>query len=369
MVLAKKIVCFNCKKEYPPNAVIFECDSCKGPLDIVYDYKFIRKHLIEDTFLRDSVNHWKYYHFYPIEDYSKIVSFNEGGTPLLKVGKYMIKYEGVNPTGSFKDRGSTIEITKANELSIKSVVCASTGNMGASVAAYSARAQIKAKIYVPSIATKEKIFQIKAYGAEVVNVKGDYDVALNMTKQLRIKERAYLTGDYPYRGEGEKSVGFEIIDQLNWQSPDYVVCPVGNATLIYSVFKALNELREVRLIKKIPKIVAVQANNCNTIVKAFNSKSKIKIVKDPETVASAIACGNPVDGIKALYALKKSNGLAVSVSEKEILEAKKELGHKGIFAEPSGAVSYAGSKKLSLRGDVVCVVTGHGLKDNRQEYL
>ena len=147
------------------------------------------------------------------------------------------------------------------------------------------------------------------------------------------------------------------------------MCPVGNATLIYSVYKAFYELRQVRLIKKLPKLVAVQAKRCNPVVAAFNSNFKIKKIKDPETVASAIACGNPVDGIKALYCLKKTKGLAVDVTENEIMLARKRLGRMGIFAEPSGAVSYAGAKKLELKGEVVCVVSGHGLKDNKDVYL
>lgn len=367
-MIAKKIVCFACGREFSPGTIIFQCDKCSGPLDIVYDYQLIKKQLIPEGFFEAAVHHWKYLPFYPVQDYTKIVTFHEGGTPLIKSGKFWFKYEGVNPTGSFKDRGSTVEITKAREFGVNSVVCASTGNMGASVAAYSARAGMNCTIYVPTIATKEKILQIRAHGAKVVNVKGDYDEALGLTKELRKDRGVYLTGDYPYRGEGEKSVGFEIIDQLNWEIPEYIVCPVGNATLIYSVFKAVSEFKQVGLIKKLPKIVAVQAKKCNPLVTAFENKQAIKVVKDPATVASAIACGNPVDGIKALYGLRKSKGLAVDVTEKEILDARKKLGRMGIFAEPSGAVSYAGAKKLGLR-EAVCVVSGHGLKDNKAEYV
>ncbi|MBW3015113.1 threonine synthase [Candidatus Woesearchaeota archaeon] len=348
--------------------VIFECEKCHGPLDLVYDYREIKEQIITDVFLREEIKHWKYWPFYPIQQHDKIVSFKEGGTPLIKSKSekgYMFKYEGVNPTGSFKDRGSTIEITKVNELNIKKVICASTGNMGASVAAYSARAGIKADIYVPTIATKEKVLQMKAYGANVIRVNGNYEDALNRTKKARIKEHVYLTGDYPYRGEGEKSVGFEIIDQLHWDCPDYIVTPIGNATLIYAIFKALNELKEVKIIKKLPRIVGVQAVGCNPIVKAFESKKEIKAMRKTKTIASAIDCGNPVDGIKALYALRKTRGIALDVTDKEIVNARKDLAQEGIYVEPSGAVSYAGAKKLGLGGEVVCVLTGHGLKDNK----
>lgn len=349
--------------------IIFECDYCHGPLDLVYDYRIIKEEIITDSFLRQEINHWKYWPFYPIHNHDKIVTFNEGGTPLIRSKhhpSYLFKYEGMNPTGSFKDRGSTIEITKANELNVRTVVCASTGNMGASVAAYCSRAGIKATIYLPDIATQEKINQIKAYGAEIVHIKGTYEDAVAKTKEIRRKFHVYLTGDYPYRGEGEKSIGFEIIDQLNWRIPDYIVCPVGNATMIYSVFKALSELKQVGLIKKLPRIIGVEAKGCNPLVKAFNDESDtIRSVKNPDTIASAIACGNPVDGIKALYGIRRTRGEMIDVTDAEILAHRKLLGKEGLFVEPSGAAAYAGATKLGLAGEVVCVLTGHGLKDNK----
>ncbi len=365
-MIPKNIFCFECGKKYNVNKIIFECDNCGGSLDIAYDYGKIKKYIMEEHFRRDEVKHWKYWMFYPIENLDKVISFNEGGTPLIDSRfkkSYKFKFEGVNPTGSFKDRGSSIEISKANELGIKKVVCASTGNMGASIAAYCARAGIESTIFLPDFVSEAKKKQILICGSKIVKVKGTYDDAVLKTKKLYREKHVYLTGDYPYRGEGEKSVGFEIIDQLNFEIPDYIVCPVGNATLIYATFKACNELKQVGLIKKLPKLVGVQAKGCSTVVRAFNSNSEIKIVKKPRTIATAISCGNPVDGLQALYGLKKSDGLAVDVSDREILDARKELGKEGIYAEPGGAVSYAGAKKLKLKGEVVCVVTGHGLKD------
>ena len=180
---------------------------------------------------------------------------------------------------------------------------------------------------------------------------------------MREKKGIYLTGDYPYRGEGEKSVGFEIIDQLDWNAPDYIVCPIGNGTLIYAVYKGLFEFKKTGLIKKTPKIIGVQAKGCNPIVSAVKKRKKsFNVVKKPKTVAGAIACGNPVDGLEALDAIYNSKGKAVDVTDKEIISAKKELGKEGIYAEPAGAVAFAGAKKLNLKGAVVCVVTGHGLK-------
>ncbi|MEW6295258.1 MAG: threonine synthase [Candidatus Diapherotrites archaeon] len=367
---AKNFVCFKCGREYSMEPVLFECPSCNYSLDIEYNYSELRKLVKRYEFLNDQIRHWKYWMFYPIKDLSKIVSLQEGGTPLIhsnKIRDYHFKFEGSNPTGSFKDRGSTVEVSKALELGVKEIACASTGNMGASIAAYSAKAGINATIFVPGFATKEKFAQISAHGARIVRVKGSYDDAVKKTKQLKKKRNVYLMGDYPFRGEGEKSIAFEVIEQLNYEVPDFIVSPIGNGTLIYSVFKGLNEFRKAGLIKKIPRIVGVQVNKCSPVVKAWkNNLKEILVIKNFSTIATAIACGNPVDGLEALHAIKASKGLAEEVTEKEILSAQKELGKEGLYAEPSGAVSFAGAKKLGLKGRVACIVTGHGLKDTKK---
>ena len=303
-----------------------------------------------------------------MKDPDAAVSLGEGGTALVqsKTRKgYYFKNEATNPTGSFKDRGSTVEISKALEFGVKEVACASTGNMGASVAAYCARAGIKSTIYLPTFAPKVKANQIASYDSKVVNVRGTYQDAVEKTLDLRHKKHVYLTGDYVYRGEGEKSVGFEIIDQLNWEIPNYIVVPVGNATLFSATYKALHEMKAVGLIDSFPKLIGVQAAGCQPLVSAWKRKEKVREVKKPKTVASAIACGDPVDALKAQIGLKKTKGKMVSVTDAEILSARREIGKEGLFVEPSGAVSYAGAKKLGLRGNVVCVLTGHGLKDSK----
>jgi len=197
----------------------------------------------------------------------------------------------------------------------------------------------------------------------VVDVRGTYDDAVAKTIHLREVKHTYLTGDYVHRGEGEKSVGFEIIDQLQFVPPKYIVMPIGNATLISGVYKSLHEMKETGLIKRFPKLVGVQAKGCNPIVQAFNRKKGIPYIKRPKTIATAIACGKPIDAVKALRGLRATRGMTVDVTENEILRARKELGKEGLFVEPSGAVSYAGWKKLGLKGEAVCVLTGHGLKD------
>ena len=366
-MFAQKIVCFKCGKEFSPNKIIFECDKCGYSLEIKYDYSQIKKLVDKEYFYRLEPKHWKYFAFYPIKDLANAVSMQEGGTPLLaskKLKDYYYKCEGVNPTGVFKDRGSSVEISKAKELKVKKILCASTGNMGASLSAYAARAGMAAEIYLPSFASGPKIKQIQGYGAKVKIIKGSYDQALQATIKQREKTGVYLTGDYPYRLEGQKSVGFEVLDQLSWEVPKNIVCPIGNGTLIYAVYKACVELKETGFIKSLPRIIGIQAKGCSPIVKAFKENSKsIEPIKKSKTIASAINCGNPVDGLEALHAVKKSKGLAESVTDNEMLKAKKELGREGVYAETSGAAVYAGARKLELKGKTVLIVSGHGLKE------
>jgi len=372
--------CFKCGKNYPLKPMLYKC-GCGGSLDVQYDYGKIRKELKKNfsEFKSQQPSHWKYKIFYPVR--KPLVTMSEGGTSLLRsvrVGNQagcnlFFKMESANPSGSFKDRGSSVEITKAVETGSKRVVCATTGNMGASVAAYCARAGIRAKIFVPDKTPKQKLAQIAAYGAEVKHIRGTYeDAALAADELFRKKlnqkhDHYFLAGDYPYRGEGEKSVGFEIMEQF--PKADYIFCPIGNGTLIYAVWKAVREMKICGLIKKLPRLIGVQAEGCNPVARAFECGNDfIEPIKKPKTFADAIACGNPIDGMEALSALRESRGLAVSVSDSEIRNAIKVLGTEGIYAEPGGAAATAGLLKIAKRDNplagknVVSVVSGHGLK-------
>ncbi len=375
MVYVTHFRCFRCFRQYKPEEIeklpIPRCSNCGSALDAEYDYNSIQKVILRDDFMRDKPAHWKYWAFMPVKDLSKIITMGEGGTPLLEnsrlwnKGRLLIKYEASNPTGSFKDRGSSLEITKALEFGKRKVALASTGNMGASVAAYAAYAGLECKVFVPDIVGREKLTQIRAYGAKTVLVEGDYSVAMKHAEDYVVSNTdSFLTGDYPWRSEGTKTLGFEIADQLYWRIPDYVVVPVGNGTLIWSVFEAFRELVLVGITDRIPRIIGVQVENCDPVVHAWeNELGEIIPVKDPQTVATAIACGDPIDGIAALNAIRESGGEAVRVSDKEALSARDILASNGIFVEPSGAVAYAGVMKKKLEGTVVAVATGHGLKD------
>ncbi len=365
--------CFKCGKSYPLSPMKYRCE-CGGSLDIRYDYGRIKKEMRNHKaeFLAETPSHWKYKKFYPVSN--PLVSMREGGTPLLrslKIGKHIkcnlsFKMESANPTGSFKDRGSSVEMTKAIEMKAKRVACATTGNMGASVAAYCARAGIQARIFVPDNTPKQKLAQIAAYGAEIKHVRGTYEDAA-AAAEMQSKNNYYLAGDYPYRGEGEKSVGFEIMEQF--PKAEYIVCPIGNGTLIYAVWKALKEFGVCGLIKRLPRLVGVQAEGCNPVARAFSeNRNFIEPIKKPRTFADAIACGNPIDGLEALSALRESRGFAASVSDSEIKNAIKILGCEGIYAEPGGAAATAGLLKTAKRDNpfagknVVSIISGHGLK-------
>jgi threonine synthase len=374
MVYVTGFRCFNCGRLHKPYEIerlpIPRCE-CGSAVDAEYDYKSIKKVILRDEFMRTSPTYWKYWAFMPVKDLSKCISMGEGGTPLLenkrlsKTGRLLIKYEAANPTGSFKDRGSALEITKAIEFKKKKVALASTGNMGASMAAYAAFAGIECKVFIPDIVGKEKITQIKAYGAQTIPVAGDYSVAMRRAEEFVMSNSdSFLTGDYPWRSEGTKTIGFEIADQLYWHVPDYIVVPVGNGTLIWSIYEAFRELVLVGITDKIPRITGVQVENCAPVADAWeNNLKEIIPVRNPRTIATAIACGDPIDGLAALRAIRDSGGFAIKITDNEALLARNLLSHNGIFVEPSGAVAYAGYLKNKLEGTVICIATGHGLKD------
>jgi threonine synthase len=374
--------CIGCGVEYPVNEIIYNCKRCGDLLEVRVDERALKKKIETREWRLRPISVWKYKEFLPIFDETKIVTLNEGGTPLYRcerLGKELgiknlyVKNEGANPTGSFKDRGMTVGVSKALELGVKAVVCASTGNTSASLAAYAAKAGLPCIVLIPAgkIALG-KLAQAMMYGAIVVGVKGNFDVALQMAVGASKQIGLYLLNSInPFRIEGQKTAAFEVCDQLEWQVPDRVVLPVGNAGNITAYWKGFKELKALGLIEKLPKMVGVQAAGASPIAKAFAANSAtIEPVKDPETVATAIRIGNPVNWKRALNALRESSGTALTVTDDEIIKAQKLLARKeGIFIEPASAASIAGLKKLVENGEVdvdetiVCVATGHGLKD------
>ncbi len=374
--------CIGCGAEYPINEIVYNCKKCGDLLEVQIDEGAIRRKIEEVDWRSRPISVWKYREFLPIFDEAKIVTLNEGGTPLhrcerlaeeLGIKNLYIKNEGANPTGSFKDRGMTVGVSKALELGVRAVVCASTGNTSASLAAYAAKAGLPCIVLIPAGKTAlGKLAQAMMYGAIVVAVKGNFDSALQIATEASKQVGLYLLNSInPFRIEGQKTAAFEICDQLRWQAPDRVILPVGNAGNITAYWKGFKELKALDLIEELPKMVGVQAAGASPIAKAFAANSvTIEPVKNPETIATAIRIGNPVNWKRALNALRESNGKALTVTDDEIVKAQKLLARKeGIFIEPASAASIAGLKKLVENGDVdsdeiiVCVATGHGLKD------
>ncbi len=316
----------------------------------------------------------KYLKYLPVKDETKIVTLNEGNTPLIpakhinkligKNVKIYFKYEGVNPTGSFKDRGMTMAVTNAVENGAKSVICASTGNTSASAAAYAARAGLKAFVIIPEgkIALG-KLSQAMMHGAKVIQIKGNFDDALNLVKEITEKYPIALVNSLnPFRLEGQKTASFEIVDALG-DAPDYHCLPVGNAGNITAYWMGYKEYFDHGIAKKKPKMLGFQAEGAAPIVRGYK-------IDNPETVATAIRIGNPASWKKAEKARDESGGLIDMVSDEEILFAYKLIASKeGIFCEPASAATVAGLLKLAKRnffnGDetIVCTLTGHGLKD------
>jgi len=316
----------------------------------------------------------RYRKFLPICEDTRIISLNEGNTPLIrgyslerKINneiKIYLKYEGSNPTGSFKDRGMTMAVTKAVEKGAKCVICASTGNTSASAAAYAARAGIKSVVLIPNnkIALG-KLAQAIVYGAEIIAIDGNFDDALNMVKKLSEQLPITLVNSInPYRIEGQKTAAFELCDQLDG-TPDYLAIPIGNAGNITAYWKGFKEYKDKGVIDHLPVMLGFQAAGAAPLVEG-------KPIPNPETIATAIRIGNPASWKGAEAALRESGGCVNKVTDEEILEAYQLLASgEGVFAEPGSCASIAGMLKLAKQGyyrentTIVCILTGNGLKD------
>ncbi len=318
----------------------------------------------------------EYKKFLPVSGVTPVITLKEGNTPLLysrhisaligEGAEVYLKYEGLNPTGSFKDRGMTLAISKALEEGSKAVMCASTGNTSASAACYSARAGLKCIVLIPEGAIAlGKLSQALIHGAKVIAIKGNFDDALNLAREITKKYPITLVNSInPYRIEGQKTGAFEVCDVLK-EAPDYHAIPVGNAGNITAYWKGYKEYKAQGIIKRLPKMLGFEAEGAAPIVEGHP-------IKDPKTIATAIKIGNPASWKQAEAARDESGGLIDTVSDEEILSAYKILALKeGIFAEPASAASVAGILKLAKKGyfkdaktfRIVCVLTGHGLKD------
>jgi threonine synthase len=313
-----------------------------------------------------------YKQYLPVTDKTPMLTLQEGNTPLVHAEKLSeelnldvyFKYEGLNPTGSFKDRGMVMAVAKAMEEGSRTIMCASTGNTSAAAAAYAARGNLNCIVLIPNnnIALG-KLAQAIIYGAKVIAIEGNFDRALEIVREITAKHPITLVNSVnPYRLEGQKTAAFEVADQLG-QAPDYLAIPVGNAGNISAYWKGFKEYKAIGKLSSLPKMIGFEAEGAMAIVKG-------EPIPNPETVATAIRIGNPASWDLAVNAAKESGGQINYVTDDEILYAYRTIAAKeGIFAEPASAASIAGVMKLNKEGyfkggeKVVCVLTGHGLKD------
>ena len=384
------VECIRCGARFPKDDIVYTCRNCVsvgprgepvsgGLLDIKYDYSTIDPDRIIHA---KGEGVWKYRALLPFDADTKPITINEGNTPLYRcdrlaqaigVDDLWVKHEGLNPSGSFKDRGMTVGVTKAVELGVKGVACASTGNTSASLAIFAAKAGIPCYVLLPrGKVALGKVAQAMMHGAQVFSLKGNFDDALRVVRVLCEEENIYLLNSVnPYRLEGQKTIAFEVAEKLGWEVPDRVILPVGNAGNISAIFKGFSELKTLGIIDTIPRMTGIQAEGAKPIVNAFKEgKAEITPEANPETVASAIRIGNPVNAAKALHAIRSSGGVAESVTDEEITEAQLLLARvEGIGVEPASAASVAGLKKLVEMNEIekderiVCITTGHLLKD------
>ena len=312
-----------------------------------------------------------YKHFLPVTPRTPIVSLNEGNTPLILsdslskiIGndtKVYLKYDGLNPTGSFKDRGMTMAISKAKEDGCEAVICASTGNTSAAAAAYASRGGLKSYVLIPEgFVAQGKLAQALMYGAEIISIKGNFDKALEIVQKLSSEFPIELVNSVnPYRIQGQKTAAFEIVDDLNI-APDWLCIPMGNAGNITAYWLGFKEYSKIKRNIKLPLMMGFQSEGSAPLVNNI-------IVENPETIATAIRIGNPVNREKAKKVRKESKGDFQSVTDEEIIMAYKLLAKEGIFCEPASAASVAGliknKNRIQKNSTIVCVLTGNGLKD------
>lgn len=381
MGIIKALKCRECKREYSPK-FLYICEDCFGPLDVTYkmDNK-ITKHTFEN---RSDLSYWRYFEILPIEDKKNIVSLNGAITPLQKADNLgddlgglknlYIKNDSVNPTFSFKDRPAGVAISKAKEMKLSAVGCASTGNLAAATAAHAAKARLPCYIFAPYDIENVKIAQALSYGGKFVAVEGTYDDANRIASVIGDSHGYGIVNINmrPYYVEGSKTLAFEILEQLNWTVPDVLVIPVGSGAMLNSICKGFEEMMELGIISDISnlRIIAAQPQGCSPVVDAFKNKTtEIIPVEKPDTVAKSLAIGDPGDGLYVLKRLKQFNGLGEKVNDEDIKNAILLLAKtEGIFTEPAGGVSVGVLKKLVEENKIdkdekiICYVTGNGLK-------
>ncbi len=372
--------CVKCGKTYEAVPDLTAC-KCGGILDITYDYEYIQARLTKEVLAnRAERSMWRYRELLPIEEGAVPTPLRVGWSPLyeeprlaqqLGLGRLFVKDDGQNPTASLKDRASAMAVAKAREAGARVIACSSTGNAASSLAGNAAAAGLSTYIFVPSRAPKGKVAQLMTFGATVISVQGSYEETFELSKQAIDKWGWYNRNAAinPYLSEGKKTVALEIMEQLDWEVPDYIAISVGDGCTIAGLWKGLKDLYAIGFIDRLPRLISAQAAGCCPLNRAIETDAPWEPMEE-NTLADSIAVGVPRNADKALMAIRESNGLTVNVTDQEIMAAQQLLGRTcGVFGEPAGVTGTAGVKKLCEAGKigksdtVVSVVTGNGLKD------
>ncbi len=373
--MKSNLICTHCRKTYPVDRVHPRCDSCDEPLEVerVTAGKIIGGDVFHQTILE------RYADFFPFSESERTISLREGFTPLVKssrlasalrVKSLLFKNESQNPTWSFKDRGTVCGVNHALSLGYERIGTVSSGNMAVSVAAYGARAKLRTVILVSADIPPEKLDPIAIYDPLLIRVDGDYGdlyfQSLAIGKDCGIY---FINSDVPFRVEGSKTIAFEICEEMNFETPDFVIVPTSSGGNLRGIMKGFEEFLTCGLIKKVPRFVCAQASGCAPIYKAYSEDiEKVSPFQSPDTIAHAIENPFPPSGNEVLRKIRETGGIIVAVGDDEILRAQKRLAAEGIFAQPAAAVPLAAltrlraEKTIDEESTVVCIVTGSGLK-------
>jgi threonine synthase len=374
--------CGICGQEFSPEEIRYRCDSCNGPLLVTYDYVSLARKVTAEGLEARRPGVWKYRELLPVDLFTEPVSLGEGGTPIhgvktlassIGLSSLFLKDDGRNPTGAFKDRGSTVGMTVAVERGVRAVGTVSHGNMGTSVAAYAARAGRTCYILAPENIVSARLLYLSVYGAKVIQVVGRYDSMYD--ESLRIAEKhgvLFVNCDNPFRIEGQKTLAFEIVEDLGWDVPDWVVAPMSSGGMLSALYKGFLEFKELGIVPDIPRIAVVQPEDAQPVVSAFeNGEETIRRVNH-EFTSIVRSLGNPYppSGNRVLRLLRELDGTAIAVPDEEVTAAQRDLARmEGVLAEPAGAIALAGLRRLIKLGKVnkdekvVLIVSGFGFRD------
>lgn len=378
--------CILCGRQYAVEEAPYTCPHCgdAGILDVLYDYDVVRSRLDRHLLARNPERTmWRYTPLLPVTEVQLASPLTVGWTPLYRAPRLAeamgtpcldlwIKDDGRNPSASLKDRASAIAVVRAQEEGARVIAAASTGNAASSLAGLCASVGQRCIIFVPETAPPAKVAQLLIFGAQVLLVRGSYDDAFDLCMQACRSYGWYNrnTAVNPYMSEGKKTVALEVCEQLQWAAPDVIAVPVGDGCIIGGVGKALRDLKSLGWIERVPRIVGVQAEGSAVLATAWKQGTETIVPVPPTTLADSISVAQPRDALKALRAVRDTDGLYITVSDDEILAAMRLLGRTmGVFAEPAGAASVAGLIKMAHQGllqgteRVVALVTGNGLKD------